>query len=431
MNLKRLAVGASLAIVGICVALLAPAAPTTDSLSSGATVHAEPAATVAPVNIPSRTVTAIFPSGAPAPPRITSKAAFMIDADTGDYLFSHNANARLPNASTTKIMTAILALESLELSQQVTISRNAVSTIGSKSRLVAGETLTIEQLLYALMVVSGNDASIALAEAVSGSVAAFVEKMNARADELGLTNTHFVNTCGLNNKKHFASAKDLAFLAQHALRDPVFARIVDTIDFALPPIPAVPPATEDTLREFDNQNELLKQMDWATGVKTGSTPYAKYCLVTSGMKEGVSLIAVVLGAQEDATRWKEARALLEYGLSLYPRTLLVGKGELIAEVDVADPIDRPLRLVTDRPLLARLSQNDEATSRVTLLRDLSLPIRAGEIFGTMDFVVDGTIIGSVDLIAASPVERPSVDMVLEHLRTQGPYYDWLADWNHQ
>jgi len=138
-----------------------------------------------------------------------------------------------------------------------------------------------------------------------------------------------------------------------------------------------------------------------------------------------------LGAQEDATRWKEARALLEYGLSLYPRTLLVGKGELIAEVDVADPIDRPLRLVTDRPLVARLSQNDEATSQVTLVRDLNLPIRAGEIFGTMDFVVDGTIIGSVDLIAASPVERPSVDMVLEHLRTQGPYYDWLADWNHQ
>lgn len=430
MNLKHLSLGATLAVVSICVSLLAPADPATDSLSAVATVRAESATPVAPIDIPSRTITATFPSGEPNPPRISSKAAFMIDADTGEYLFSHNANARLPNASTTKIMTALLALESLDLSELVTVSRNAVSTIGSKSRLVAGETLTVEQLLYALMVVSGNDASIALAEAVSGSVAAFVEKMNARADELELTNTHYVNPCGLNNKKHFASAKDLAFLAQHALRNPVFAQIVDTIDFALPPLPPVPPETEETLRKFDNQNELLKQMDWATGVKTGSTPYAKYCLVASGTKDGVSLIAVVLGAQEDATRWSEARALLEYGLSLYPRTLLVGKGEMIAELDVGDPIGRRLRLVTDRPLVARLSQTEPATSQVTLHRDLALPIHAGETFGTMDFIVGGSIVGSVELIAASPIERPSIGMILDHLRTQGPFYDWLTDWIH-
>ena len=127
------------------------------------------------------TIRASFPSGDPSPPVITCTAAFLIDADTGEYLFSHNANARLPMASTTKIMTAVLALETLELDAKVKVSQNAVSTIGSKSRLVAGEVLTVEQLLHALMVVSGNDASIALAEAVSGNVAAFVEKMNAKA----------------------------------------------------------------------------------------------------------------------------------------------------------------------------------------------------------------------------------------------------------
>ncbi|MBN1631637.1 MAG: D-alanyl-D-alanine carboxypeptidase, partial [Thermoleophilia bacterium] len=279
--MRRLSVVTCLAAMISCAALLGPAASAAAGpplIQSTPTISAD---------IPSRVITAAFPSSEPKPPKITSTAAFMIDAKTGEYLFSQNANARLPMASTTKIMTAILALESLDLNHKVTVSAKAVSTIGSKASLVAGETLTVEQLLYALMVVSGNDASMALAEAVSGDVDTFVQRMNAKAKKLGLTNTHFVNPCGLNNKKHFSSAKDLAFLAQYALRDPVFARIVDTIDFSLPPIPPVPPATQETLRVFDNQNELLKQLSWATGVKTGSTPYAKYCLVTSGAREGV------------------------------------------------------------------------------------------------------------------------------------------------
>jgi D-alanyl-D-alanine carboxypeptidase (penicillin-binding protein 5/6) len=365
---------------------------------------------LAATQVSSRTITASFPSGEPIPPSVTATAAILIDAETGKILFSHNANARLPMASTTKIMTAAVVLESLDLDARVTISANAVSTIGSKASLKEGEVLTVEQLLYALLVVSGNDASIALAEATAGSENAFVERMNAKADALGLTNTRFVNPCGLNNKKHFSSAKDLATLTQYALRDPVFSRIVDTIYFSLPPLDPVPPDTRVVLRDFDNQNELLHRVAWVTGVKTGSTPYAKYCLVASGTIEGVSLIAVVLGAQEDETRWKEARSLLEYGFSLYPRTLLVDTGEVVTELDVSDQLGRR---VTARPLVARLSKTDVAIGSVRLDRVMITPVRAGDVFGALEFTLGDKRLGSVDLVAAQPIGRPTVKMMLD------------------
>lgn len=394
-----------LCLLGSISVALALSAPATQALAAS--------------QLPGKTITASFSAGKPAPPRITSTAAILIDQKTGQILFSHNANARLPMASTTKIMTAVLVLEKLDLDTQITISANAVSTIGSKSSLQKGEVLTVEQLLYALLVVSGNDASIALAEATAGSVEAFVEMMNAKAAELGLTNTHFVNPCGLNNKRHFSSAKDLAVLTRYALRDPVFSRIVDTIYFSLPPLAPVPPATEETKRDFDNQNELLKRLAWVTGVKTGSTPYAKYCLVASGSFEGVSLVAVVLGAAEDEIRWKEARSLLEYGISLHPRTLLIDGGEWVADIDAADPLGRKVRLVAARPLVARLSETDTVTGTIILERTPKTPVKAGDRFGRMEFALDGQILGSVDLIAALPLERPPIRVLIdrwEHLR---------------
>jgi D-alanyl-D-alanine carboxypeptidase (penicillin-binding protein 5/6) len=370
--------------------------------------------------VPNIEVAASFPAGEPTQPKITARAAILIDADTGKILFSHNANARLPMASTTKIMTALLVLETLDLDTKVKVSANAVATIGSKTMLVQGEVLTVEQLLNALLVVSGNDAGVALAEAAAGSVKAFVEKMNTKADALGLTNTNFVNPCGLNSKKHFSSAKDLATLAQYALADPVFSRIVDTVLFSLPPIPPVAPSTQETRRDFDNQNELLHRYAWVTGVKTGSTPYAKYCVVASGTVEGVSLIAVVLGAGEDETRWKEAKALFDYGFSLYPRTVLVNNGQLITDLDVADLAGRRVRLVADRAIVARLSRTDVATGTVRLDRDMTLPVNVGDAFGTIEFTLDGRTLGSAKLLAAQPLERPTVKMILDYWRSRSP-----------
>jgi len=341
---------------------------------------------------------------------VTSTAAILVDAQSGDILFSHNATTRLPIASTTKIMTALVALEKLDLNKQVTVSARAVSTIGSKSGLEQGESLTVEQLLYALLVVSGNDAAIALAEAAAGSVEAFVAEMNKRAESLGLTDTHFANPSGVNNTKHFSSARDLAVLARTALQNPTFASIVSTRDFALPPL------ADGTKREFHNHNVLLGELAWVNGVKTGSTPYAKYCVVVSGSTEGVSLIAVVLGAAEDETRWKEARALLEYGLSLRPRTLLCDRGQLITQLDIGDPLGRQVNVVTDRALVARLSADQVATGTIFWEREARFPIRAGEVLGRLEFTCAGRSLGSARLLAAQSVETPNIDLLLEFWR---------------
>jgi D-alanyl-D-alanine carboxypeptidase (penicillin-binding protein 5/6) len=368
------------------------------------------------------TIAPVFPDGEPDPPVITATAAILIDMDSGQILYSRNANARLPMASTTKIMTATLALESLALDTKVTVSAGAVGTAGSKAALVKGEVLTVEQLLNALLVVSGNDAAIALAQAAAGSVQAFVERMNEKAKALGLSNTHFVNPSGLNDGKHFSSAKDLATLTQYAMKNPTFRRIVDTREYVLPTL------DDNTPRKFDNQNELLHKLPWVIGVKTGSTPYAKFCVVAAGTKEGVSLIAVVLGASEDEIRWKEAEALLNYGFSLYPRTILVDRGQLIAELAVPDLLGRTVRLVTDRPLTVRLFKADVVTGSVKLEREPILPVDVGEAFGAIEFTANGKSLGSVTLLAAQPVPKPSLTMIMRYWREFWPPRIQLGDY---
>jgi D-alanyl-D-alanine carboxypeptidase (penicillin-binding protein 5/6) len=360
------------------------------------------------------TITPAFPNGEPRPPVITSTAAILIDQDSGQVLYSRNASARLPMASTTKIMTAVLALESLKLDAKVTISANVVATIGSSMGLQKGQVLTVEQLMYALLVPSANDAAVALAEAAAGSTQAFVKRMNDKAKALGLSNTHFVNPHGLNAANHYSSARDLATLAQYAMRDPVFRRIVRTREFTI----AMP--GEKTPHKFENHNLLLNWQAWVTGVKTGSTPYAKNCLVASGTRDGVSVISVLLGAAEDELRWSESKALLTYGLSLYPRTVLADKGRVITELPVPDRLDRRVRLVADRSLVVSLFKTDVVTSTVRLDRDVTLPVSVGDVFGAIEFTLDGKSLGSANLVAALSVDQVTIKMLLEYRRDLGP-----------
>lgn len=366
-------------------------------------------------------ITPAFPDGEPHPPVITSTAAILIDSDSGRVLYSRNANERLPMASTTKVMTAVVALESLELDAKVTISANVPATIGSSMGLQKGQVLTVEQLMYALLVPSANDAAVALAEAAAGSTQAFVKKMNEKAKSLGLSNTHFVNPHGLNAANHFSSAKDLATLAQYAMRDPMFRRIVRTREYTI----SMP--GQDTPHKYENHNLLLGRQAWVTGVKTGSTPYARNCLVASGTRDGVSVISVLLGAVEDEVRWKESEALLKYGFSLYPRTVLADKGGVITELPASDYLDRRVRLVADRSLVVSLFKSDVVTSTVRLDRDVTLPVRVGDVFGAIEFTVDGKSLGSVSLVAALPVDQVTIKMLLEHRRDLGPPL-WLDDY---
>jgi D-alanyl-D-alanine carboxypeptidase (penicillin-binding protein 5/6) len=369
---------------------------------------------VAATAVTGSTITPTFAGGEPRPPAITSTAAILIDQDSGNVLYSRNANVRLPMASTTKIMTAVLALESLKLDAKVTISAKVVATIGSSMGLQKGQVLTVEQLMYALLVPSANDAAVALAEAVAGSTQAFVKKMNEKAKALGLSNTHFVNPHGLNAANHYSSARDLATLTQFAMQDPIFRRMVRTREFTI----AMP--GEATPHKFENHNLLLNWQAWVTGVKTGSTPYAKNCLVASGTRDGVSVISVLLGAAEDEVRWSESKALLTYGLSLYLRTVLSDKGGVITELPVPDRLDRRVRLVADRSLVVSLFKTDVVTSTVRLDREVTLPVRVGDAFGAIEFTLDGKSLGSANLIAALPVDQVTIKMILEHERSSGP-----------
>ncbi len=360
------------------------------------------------------TIEAAIPLDPLAPPTLSATAAIVIDMDSGVIIFSHNANSRIPMASTTKIMTAVVALESLPLDKKVTISGAAAATGGSALGLRQGEKYTVEQLLYLLLVPSANDAAVALAQASAGSVKEFVAKMNAKAESLGLTNTHFVNPHGLHDQKHFSSAKDLATLTQYAMEDPVFRRMVRTRQYDL-----FRPGQDEPLK-LKNHNALLKQAAWVTGVKTGSTPYADYCLVASGTREGVSLVAVLLGAADDDARWRESRALLDYGFSCYSRTVLADQGELLARLETPDELGREVLLVAGKTVVTSLYQDEVVTRTVRVDRDVVLPVAVGDVYGTIDFALNGTRMESVDLVASQPVEQVTIGMLLARWQEKQP-----------
>jgi serine-type D-Ala-D-Ala carboxypeptidase (penicillin-binding protein 5/6) len=361
-------------------------------------------------------ITAASSEAPPTTPRVTAKGAILVEADTGKVLYSRNADKELEMASTTKIMTAILILESMPLDEKVKVPAAATGTAGSTLGLRRGETFTVEQLLYAMLVPSANDAAITLGVAEAGSVKAFVAKMNDRAQQMGLTHTHFANNCGLHAENHYSSARDLAVLASYAMKDPVFRRIVATHQYTLPHAGGV------TNRVITTSNELLRDYDWVNGIKTGSTPYAGYCLVSSATKDGLTLISVVLGAKNEDTRELESKALLQYGFDRCKMTHLVDGGTVIADVPVADPLGRQVRLVTGSSFSRRLLGEDQVTGQVKLDGDVTLPVQAGQELGRLELFQGDVDLGSVTLVAAQSVEPATLKMILDNL--SGP---WATD----
>ncbi len=360
----------------------------------------------AATTFPPKTISSAAAAAEQEPPELTATAAIVIDSETGTVVFSKQPDERLPMASTTKIMTSILVLESLDLDEKVIVPKSVTGTAGSLAGLMWGEVLTVEELMYALLLPSGNDVALTLAMETSGSVQAFVQRMNEKAEEMGLTNTHFANPNGLHLENHYSSARDLAVMAQYAMRDPTFRRIVSTPEYELPY-----PGVDQGVRKYKNGNVLLKEYPWVNGVKTGSTPYAGYCMVVSGSRDGVSLIAVLLGATDDDTRWKETKALLNYGMSQFPPTVLVDSGELVAQFDVPDPTGRKVRLVSQQAFTTRLGATEVVTAQARLLGGVSMPVHVGDSLGVLDFTLDGTFLGSVPLVAGNSVEKPDIGEV--------------------
>ncbi len=311
-------------------------------------------------------------------PDVSATAAILIDPFTEDVLYEKNADQSLPMASTTKIMTAILILENASLQEKTTISDHASSVGESSAWLERGEILTVEQLLYALLLQSANDAAVALGEHVAGSEGAFVEMMNAKALELGLDNTSFKNPHGLDEEGHYTSARDLAAIAAYAMDIPLFRELVVTDEYQIPwpghPYPRV----------MQNHNKFLDMYPEATGIKTGYTFRAGKCLVAAAEREDVDLISVVLNGGEDY--WGQATALMEYGFNNFAHVEFAYSGQALAEVEVGDFPRRGVCAVGSDDLVFSVRRDrldDFRNASIHYLAWVSYPVTAGQELGYM------------------------------------------------
>lgn len=336
-----------------------------------------------------------------APPNLVGQSAILMDADTGEVLAAQDADERLPIASTTKIMTALLALERGRLSDKITISEKAAYQEGSSMYTTPGETYTLEELLYGLLLNSGNDAAWAIAEHIAGSVPAFVNLMNERARELGAVNTHFTNPSGLPDPQHYSTARDLAVITRAALARPDFRRIVGTKAQKVP----WPVKGEDRL--LINHNRLLWRYEGADGVKTGYTNEARQCLVASATREGQRLIAVVLKSEGNSV-WTDAERLLDYGFANFVTRTLVRPGDGFGQVKVRGGETDRVAIQAEQGLTVTLpkDKSDQVERSLKLTGELTAPVAAGREVGTVVFTVGGQEIGRVPLVAAADVARP-------------------------
>jgi serine-type D-Ala-D-Ala carboxypeptidase (penicillin-binding protein 5/6) len=343
------------------------------------------------------------------PPGIKAQSAIVEDMETGKVIYEHNAGAQRAMASTTKIMTAMIILESgMGMDDKVTVSANAAKTYEPTTWLRTGDVLTVEQLMYALLVHSANSAAVALAEANAGSVGAFADKMNEKAAKLGMKNTHFVTPNGLDASEHHSTATDMALLTRYAMKNATFRRLVSTKSYSLAMDRRAQPLS------FSNTNSLLRQYDWVTGVKTGYTDDAGYCLVVTGTKNGRSAVAVVLGETSSDRRFSDGKALLDYGLTHYRSVTLVDKGVALAEASVPYQTEGELQLVTDAALDVDLDSSDIVTTKVSVEKPLQFPVVAGDVYGHVVAAAGGEEIGRVNLVATKSFGAPSLGSKLAY-----------------
>lgn len=324
-----------------------------------------------------------------------------MDVRSGEFLAGEKGDKRLPMASTTKIMLALVALEEANLDEEVIISQDAASfavPLYSNVGLFAGDTLSVRELLMASMISSGDDAAYALAEHLGdGSVARFVEKMNRKAQNLGLTNTHFENPVGFDDKKHYSSVRDLANMARQAFRYPEFREIAATAQTTI--------STQDRVIPLSNTNDLLFTYASATGVKTGTTPAAGPSLVASAASGDESYITVVL---DDGQRFEDSAVMLDHGFTVYDRRDLISEKKKYSEVDVPYRRDEKINLVAAKSVSGLVDESLEVRRRVEVNEELPDSARPGTKLGKVIVSVDGERVGESALVAGQGYEEASL-----------------------
>lgn len=338
----------------------------------------------------------------PAPPANAAKGVFMFNPNDGKVLFSQNPDMELPMASTTKMMTALLIIEDgHNMNDKVTCSQRC-ATIGESSiYLQQGESLTVEQMLNGLLIPSGNDAAIALAEYDAGSVEAFVAKMNKRAAELGMTHTHFVTPHGLDEPGHYTTARDFAILGAEVMKHQKLREIVKRAEYNIPGY-----GSPDG-RTLINTNHMLKY-PYVDGIKTGYTDNAQECIVISAEQNGVSLIITYLGGPTLAQRDQDIYNLIQYGFASYANRTVVQAGKEYASIPVPYSRDRKLSLVADGNLSKQVYLKDSVDYRLVLPHELALPIKKGDKVGLVEAYDGDQMLGSVYLVAAGNVAAPDL-----------------------
>ncbi len=335
----------------------------------------------------------------------SAEASVLIEAESGDVIYAQNADARLPMASTTKIMTALVALSGRELDFPVKVSPLAVGVEGSSVYLTAGEELTMEDLLYAMMLESANDAATAIAVEIGGSVPDFAELMNAKAHELGCDNTHFTNPHGLDSEAHYTTAHDLAMITREALKNETFRKIVSTERHTIP-------MPEGGVRLLINHNRLLRENSDVIGVKTGFTKRSGRCLVTAAERDGVTVIAVTLSDPND---WRDHTALLEYGLDAYTHYPLASDKALSVAVPVVGADSGFVTAVNEHPVSLTVPMGTpEPTLTLSLDRFYFAPVKEGDVLGVAEwFYPDGTLAASVKMIAETGASKTETKTIFD------------------
>lgn len=324
-------------------------------------------------------------------PGDSARASVVIEAESGNIIFEKNAHERKGPASTTKIMTALVALEKGDPEDIVKIDARAVGTEGSSAYLCAGESVVLSDLLYAMMLGSANDAAAAIAYHIGGSIEGFAGMMNARAEEIGLSDTHFENPHGLDGESHYTSAYDLAMIAREALKNEKFREIVST------KTKAIKLSDGNVSRVFRNHNRLLFEYDDIIGVKTGFTKKCGRTLVSAAERDGVTVICVTLCDGDD---WRDHRRLLSAGLDLYEKVTLCESGEMESTVHVCGGEKVSVRTSCKDGLAVTLPKSHgKITSSVSLPPFVYAGFEAGKELGFVTFYLDGEPIGKVGLAA--------------------------------
>lgn len=343
---------------------------------------------------------------------VTAPSAVLMEVGTGQILFEKNSHEKRPPASVTKIMTMLLVMEaidsgSVKLDDMVRCSEYAASMGGSQVYLEPNEEMTVHDMLKAVAVASGNDAAVALAEHIAGSAEGFVNMMNERAAALGMNDTHFVNCNGLDAPEHLTSAYDIALMSRELLQHP---KILEFTGIWM-----------DSLRDgafgLVNTNKLIRFYEGANGLKTGSTGAAKFCLSVSAERDGMNLIAVIMGADTSKNRFGDASRLLDYGFANYavadslltseemtPLAVTKGKAEAV-EIGIEDSF----KLLVGKQKLSSIEK------RITRPERIEAPVAVGDVIGSVEFLIDGESVGSTDLIAKTAALRVTPLTMLKKL----------------